>query len=117
MPSGTKKLLPLFIDLKKEKESISERRYQGPNPPQDILGQSFNDFYIQQKERMSRLLYQKDIMDSEVMTAAIKWINDNLGNLSFDNEDEEHEFVSNHLDRKLFLIRYRQTFQVQRIHG
>lgn len=81
------------------KDSIKEislnfkknRRYLGPDPPKDPLGQSYNEFYKLEITRMRKANYARLNLSDDVMEAAIKWIQENLGKGSFTIEDHEDE--------------------------
>lgn len=83
----------------------TEPSYRGPNPPRDPMGQSYNDFY-KENERLSRRQKEDNALDTEVMAAAFKWINDNIGMFSFESKEEEENFIRDHLKCSRNLLRY-----------
>lgn len=78
--------------------------YRGANPPKDPLGQSFNDFYKQDVERMKTNIFDKPDTDDRVMTEAIRWISENLSMFSFESVEDEQAFIHEHLDRRTSII-------------
>ena len=63
------------------------------------MGQSYNEFYKWDLERMSRQMYQKGETENEVMVAAIKWIHDNIGVFSFESAEDKQTYIHDHLKR------------------
>lgn len=95
----------LCLEIKTERSidkhlKSTSKMYRGPNPPPDPLGQSFNDFYKPDITGLHRNRQPTAELDTEVMAAAIRWIEDHLGHGSFNVADGEDckTAVIRHLD-------------------